>query len=212
MLNSAIKATKCDGNLKWCQEDCTNYQFIAPKLQIHPFCLLCENRFGLFTIFPLPAAQCSCLSVESDGETLKKEMIFLWFWCAQEEGPTVLGLLQNQALTVSRGLMPSGSCSFPRIQLLQFTAASNPQIPEVLVTSFTDFCCWVSLVGWPLKETFSVPKRADFCMFQWADFQRLLTEWHHTDFSVTCESWLSPLQQGLDLSPAPGCGGVSSKG
>ena len=52
------------------------FKFIASQLQIHPRCLLCENRSGPFQHFSLPAGT-KTLSIEGAGETLQGERVLL---------------------------------------------------------------------------------------------------------------------------------------
>lgn len=130
-------ATKCD-ILKQYQEDCTNYQFVASQLQIHPFCPVCENEFGPFQFFSIASRTMFIFVSRGQWRDTEGRKGFLsdWvcslgrscsFWLFQHQtiysmmGFSSLRLqqhLQCPALAVHSSQRYSDSRSFPS-QLLQ---------------------------------------------------------------------------------------------
>lgn len=95
-------AMKCD-ILKQYQEDCTNYQFVASQLQIHPFCLVCENEHGPFQFFSI--ASCTMFIFVSRGQwrNMEGRKGFLSGWVCSLGRSYSFWLFQHQTIDSMRG-------------------------------------------------------------------------------------------------------------
>lgn len=123
-----------------------------------------------------------------------------WFWCAHQEGPAVFGFSSIRLLRCEGIWQPRAPAASPVPSSQKY-----PDSRSFLSTSLRRFCCGVPLMGQLPVDTFPSTWELISYMLQWAVFQQVLSERHHSDFSVTLESWLCPLQQGLN--PSPGLGG-----
>ena len=112
----------------------TPHEFPVSQSQVHPFCLLCGNRYESFKQFSFNRHQSS--AVENSGESLQEEGGFAsWFpgitWPAASPGPTSY---KGMAFPCFRLQQPAAATNFPwrasPLSVFQWRALSERPLQE----------------------------------------------------------------------------------